>query len=300
VSAIDTSRSKRDRSELRLGPIALTTPVAAGLLVFFAAPFITFVVYSFLTAGFFSVSGPFTLDAYRDAISTPINGTLAMNSLRTGLIAATVTVLVGLPIAYWLRYLAGAMQLPVLFVITASMFASYLVRIYAWRTLLGENGVINATLDRIGVIDQPLGFLLFSRFAVTVAAVHLFMPFVILTLYAGLRPLQPSFLEAAQDLGANGPLRWLRVILPLMAAPIATSFLFVFVLASSDWVTSAFLGGTSGQLLGARIATTFREAGNYPQGAALSLLTMLAFALCFVLVTVGLRLSRLNKIHWMS
>ena len=282
----------------QLGPVTLTAPTVLGLLVFFVAPFLTFVVYSFLTAGFYSVSRPFTLDAYRAAFTSDVNPTLAVNSLVVGLVAATTTILVGLPIAYWLRYQAGRLQLPVLFLITATMFASYLVRIYAWRTMLGENGIVNSALESIGLIDKPLGFLIFSRLAVTLAAVHLFLPFVILVLFAGFRPLQPAFLEAAQDLGAGGLLRWRRVILPLVAAPAASAFLFVFVLASSDWVTSAFLGGSSGTLLGYKIAATFRELGNYPQGAALSLLTLTAFALCFGLVTLGLRLARLDTVRW--
>ena len=107
----------------------------------------------------------------------------------------------------------------VLFLITATLFASYLVRIYAWRTILGENGLLNSGLERLGLIDEPLGFLLYSRFAVTVALVHIFLPYVVLVLFAGFRPIAPGLLEAAQDLGANALTRWRKVILPLIAAP---------------------------------------------------------------------------------
>ena len=83
------------------------------------------------------------------------------------------------------------------------MFASYLVRIYAWRTILGANGIINQSLIATGIIDEPLGFLLYNWFSVTIALVHIFLPYVVLVLYAGFRPLAPALLEAAQDLGAN-------------------------------------------------------------------------------------------------
>ena len=82
--------------------------------------------------------------------------------------------------------------MPVFFLITATLFASYLVRIYAWRTILGENGLLNSGLERIGVIDQPLGFLLYSRFAVTVALVHIFLPYVVLVLFAGFGRSRPA------------------------------------------------------------------------------------------------------------
>ena len=88
----------------------------------------------------------------------------------------------------------------VLFLITASMFASYLVRIYAWRTMLGENGVVNSALESIGLIDEPLGFLIFNRFAVTVALVHIFLPYAVLVLYAGFQPIR-----AGPARGGAGP-----------------------------------------------------------------------------------------------
>ena len=140
-----------------------------------------------------------------------------------------------------------------LFLITATLFASYLVRIYAWRTILGENGLLNSGLRGLGLIDDPLGFLLFNRFAVTVALVHIFLPYVVLVLYAGFRPISPALLEGAQDLGGGVVTRWRKVVLPLIAAPAVTSFLFVFILSASDYVTPQFLGGTSGAMLGRRI-----------------------------------------------
>jgi spermidine/putrescine transport system permease protein len=284
--------------ELRIGPVALTVPAALGLLVFFLAPLVAFFVYSFLTAGLFSVSGPFTLDGYREAVTTPVNGTLAVNSFVVGISTAAVTVLVSIPVAYWLRYLAGRWQTLVLFLITATFFASYLVRIYAWRSILGENGLLNSGLQSLGIIDEPLGFLLFNRFSVTVALVHIFLPYVVLVLFAGFRPVSPALIEAAQDLGANAFVRWKKVLLPLIAAPAATAFLFVFILAASDPVTPQFLGGTSGAMLGLRIRDALVATGDWPLGAALSFLMLAAFLVCFALTALGLRLFKLDRIRF--
>jgi ABC-type spermidine/putrescine transport system permease subunit I len=283
-----------------IGPLALTLPALLGLLFFFAAPLIAFAVYSFLTAGLYSVSGPLTLEGYREAVSSDINGTLAVNSFVVGVCAAAATLALGLPIAYWLRYAAGRWQVFVLFLITATLFASYLVRIYAWRTILGENGLLNSGLESIGLISEPLGFLLYSRFAVTVALVHIFLPYVVLVLFAGFRPIAPALLETAQDLGAGALTRWRKVVLPLIAAPAATSFLFVFILSASDYVTPQFVGGKDGALLGVRIQAALTGVGDWPLGAALTFLMLAAFLVCYALTALGLRLMKLHRIRFVS
>ena len=268
------------------------------MLVFFVAPIAIFVVYSFLTAQLYDVSRPFTFGAYSAALNSQLNRTLARNSIEIGLLSAVFSVALALPVAYWLRYATGRWRMVVLFLITASMFASYLVRIYAWRTMLGEHGVVNSALQRIGLIDHPLSFLIFNRFAVTVALVHIFLPYAVLVLFAGFQPIRPGLLEAAQDLGAGAYLRWRRVILPLVAAPALSAFLFVFVLSASDYVTPQFVGGTSGVMLGVQVQANFTTVGNYPLGAATSLLMLAAFVALYFSMRVGLRLARLDRVRF--
>ena len=300
MSAVADAGAPSETRRARLGPGALMLPAAIGLVLFFAAPLGTFFLYSFLSNSLYEVSRPFTLDAYSDALTTDVNRTLAVNSLVVGFCAAAATVIIGLPVAYWLRFAAGRLQILVLFLITATLFASYLVRIFAWQSILGGNGLLNSGLRRVGIIDQPLGFLLYNRFAVTVALVHIFLPYVVLVLYAGFRPVSPALIEAAQDLGANAFTRWRRVILPLVAAPAATAFLLVFVLSAADYVTPQFVGGTDGALLGVRIQAALTGVGNWPLGAALSFLMLGAFLLCYLLVAFALRLMRLDRIRFVS
>jgi len=291
------SPERTDR-EGRAGPLALTAPAVAMMLIFFVVPLAVFAVYSFLSGALFSVSRPFTTESYVDALQSSLTRVLAKNSAIVGVLAATTTVALSLPIAYWLRYVAGRWRLLVLFLITATFFASYLVRIYAWRSILGESGLLNSGLQRLGLIDDPLGFLLYNKFSVTIALVHIFLPYVVLVLYAGFNPLSASLLESAQDLGANASLRWRRVILPLMAAPIATTFVFVFVLSAGDYVTPQLIGGTDGVLLGVEVQAEFKAVGNFPLGAATSFLMLAAFVLCYGLTILGLRLARLDRIRW--
>jgi spermidine/putrescine transport system permease protein len=283
---------------VRFGPIVLTLPALLGMAVFFVAPLLTFTLYSFLTSSLFEVSTPFTLDNYEQVVRSPLNGTLAVNSAVIGLLAAAVSVAVALPVAYWLRYAAGRWRVFVLFLITATLFASYLVRIYAWRTILGENGLLNSGLRRLGVIDDSLGFLLYNKFSVTVALVHIFLPYVVLVLYAGFGPMSPALLESAQDLGANALTRWRRVVLPLIAAPAAGAFLFVFVLSAGDYVTPQLIGGTDGVMLGVQVQASFKVVGNFALGAAVALLMLAAFVVCYALVMLGLRAARLDRIRW--
>lgn len=288
-----TERAERRRAK----PLIATLPAVAWLLAFFAAPLLVFLVYSVLTNELYAVGLPFTLDAYADALTSSLNRTLARNSLVVGILTAAITVSVGLPIAYWLRFVARRSRLAVLFLITASMFASYLVRIYAWRTVLGSRGLINSALERAGLIDEPLGFLLYSRFAVIVALVHIFLPYVVLVLFAGMGPVSEGLLESARDLGANASLLWRRVLLPIMAAPAFSAFVFVFILSSADYVTPQFLGGKDGVTLGVQIQQNFIAVGNWPLAAATSFLMLLAFVAVYAIGSFALRRLRLHDIR---
>jgi spermidine/putrescine transport system permease protein len=279
-------------------PGLMILPAALAFAIFLAAPLGIFLLNSFLTAKLFAVAAPLTLDAYRRALTTPLNGDLAVNSVLIGLLGATASLMVAMPVAYWLRFHAGRLALPLLFIITATMFASYLVRIYAWRTILGGNGIINRSLIAAGLIEEPAGFLLYNWFSVTVALVHIFLPYVILILYAGFRPIEPALLEAAQDLGANAPQRWRRVVLPVIAGPATTAFLFVFVLAASDYVTPQLIGGTGGQMLGVQIQSNFKAIGDWPQGAALSVLLVLALFACCAAVWLAIGRKRTMSLRW--
>lgn len=290
----------RKERKIAMGPLVLTLPAVLTMLLLLAVPLLVFALYSFLTGALFSVSGPVTIENYREVLTSALTRVLAKNSAIVGLLSAAVTLAIGLPIAYWLRYAAGRWRTFVLFLITATLFASYLVRIYAWRSILGESGLLNSGLRRIGLIDHPLGFLLYNKFSVTVALVHIFLPYVVLVLYAGFAPLAPSLLESAQDLGANALLRWRRVILPLVAAPAASAFLFVFVLSAGDYVTPQLIGGTNGVLLGVEVQAEFKALGNFPLGAATSLLMLGAFVLCYGITVLALRLTRLDRIRWSS
>ena len=280
--------------------MTLAVPAALGLLLFFAAPVAIFLVYSFLTGVVFSFSAepPLTFENYVDVFQAPSTKDLLGNSAIVGLLVATACLAIGFPVAYWIRYHAGRFQNLVLLLVIAALFASYLVRIYAWRSMLGSDGVINSGLESLGVIDEPLGFLVFSRFAIVVAIVHILLPFVILILYAGFRPLEPRYLEASEDLGAGFVDRWRRIILPLVAVPAMSAFMLCFVLASADYVTPQFLGGPESSMVGVQIQNYFKAQGDYPQGAALAITVLVGYLLLQGLLLLALKLLGVRRVEW--
>ena len=160
--------------------------------------------------------------------------------------------------------------------------------------------MLNTALESIGVIDQPVDAFLYNKLAVTVALVHIFLPYTVLVIYAAFGPLHTGLLEAAQDLGAGasggGPASCSRSWRHRRRA----AFVFVFVLSAADYVTPQFLGGTSGVMLGVRIKEAFITTGDWPVGAALAICMLVAFVVLYALVAIALRLLGVRRIRFSS
>jgi spermidine/putrescine transport system permease protein len=264
--------------------------VGGGLLI----PAANLLLKSFLVPGalYGQVTHHLTFANYAAALSNPVYRSVALKSFGFGALAAFSCLVLGYPVAYFINFRLRRGQNLALFLVVVSLFSSYLVRLYAWYTILGEHGVVNDGLIRLGVIHQPLLFLLFSPWAVWIAFVNIFLPYTILILTSSLRSVRSDILETAQVLGA-GPIRtFRRVVLPLTIAGAVGAFAYTFILTSGDYITPALLGGTSGIFIGNIISDQFGVLGNQPLGAAMSFV-MLAV---FVIVYVGLsRLERLKR-----
>ena len=282
--------------------LLLSLPALAGITILVVVPVGVFFVYSFLSGTIytFGASGPVTLNNYSQIFSDPTIGSEALNSVIIAGAVGVVTILIGLPTAYWLRYCAGRFQRPLLLLVVLAMFSGYLVRIYAWRTILGQDGVLNDLLQRVGLIHDPLGFILFSRFSTGVGFLSIVLPLVILLLFAGFRPLDPRYLETAQDLGAGALQRWRRVVLPLIAVPAGSAFILCVLIASSDYVTPQLLGAPGQDTVGVAIARYFQTLGEYPLGAALAVLVLASYAILYGTMSLALRLFQLDRLRWPS
>jgi spermidine/putrescine transport system permease protein len=262
-------------------------PALLFLLVFLVGPVAVFFAYSFWTVDGFDLAATWTLENYTEALSEPIYQTLFAQTLLTAGTAALVTTVVAYVFAHAIRFHLRRYQEALLFLVIVALFSGYLVRIYAWRTILGDSGVINQALLGLGLVQEPLSFLLFSRVATIIVLVNFLVPLAVLPIYAALQNVRDEEIEAARDLGASPVGAFWRVTLPLAWGGVFAAFGLTFIIAGGDYVTPQLVGGTSGTMIGRTIASTFGTAFNWPLGAALSFLT-----LAFVLVILGvLRLA---------
>ncbi len=263
-------------------PLMQLAPALVFLMVFLVGPVAVFFAFSFWTVDGFDLAPTWTLANYTDALTDPIYQQLFWQTLVTAGTAALVTTVIAYAFAHALRFHLMAHQEILLLLVVVALFSGYLVRIYAWRTILGDNGVINQVLVTLGLIQEPLSFLLFSRVATIIVLVNFLIPLAILPIYAALQNVRSEEIEAARDLGAGPAGAWWRVTLPLSWGGVFAAFALTFIIAGGDYVTPQLVGGTSGGMIGRSIASTFGTAFNWPLGAALSFLT-----LAFVLALLG-------------
>ena len=262
----------------------LLAPSLIILIVFFVLPTLVFLVYSFLVSGEYKVEWIFTLENYIRVFRSSLYWDAILNSLLAGITVGVVTTLVSYPFAYFLTYRVKKGRNIVLFLVVISLLGSYLVRVYAWRTILGREGIINSLLIWIGIIREPLLFLLFSRFAVIVTLVHVFLPFSILPILSSLQNVPYELIEAARDLGCSPFRAFLRVTFPLSITGVLAGFTYTFILAAADYITPQLVGGTSISMIGPSISAQFIKYGNFGLGSAISFVFLAVLLLVIYLV----------------
>jgi spermidine/putrescine transport system permease protein len=212
--------------------------------------------------------------------------------LRTARIAASVTllsILLGYPLAYFLSFHAGPRKELLYQLVIVPLWVSYLVRGYAWKTILGSDGVLNGFLHYLHLTREPLPALLYSPFAVVVMLTHIYTPFVFLPIYASLEHIPRPLIEASHDLGAAGRTTFLRIILPLSLPGLLAGATFAFVLSLGDFLAPLLVGGSSGTMIANIVQSLFGAAYDWPLGAAISVSILL-----FTLAILGFS-ERLEK-----
>ena len=290
-------RQWRQRPRLRGAPrwvLVLLLPLGVALSLGFVLPIALLFVKSFQTSlGYGQVSGRLTFSAYVTAITSPLYRTVALNALEIGGIGTALTLILSFPLAYFIRFRMRRGQSTILLLIMISLFAGYIVKIYAWTTILGTYGLINTALKQVGLISHPLGVLLFSKIAVLIVVTYLSIPVSTLILVGSMQNVDRGLLENARDLGAGGVRTITSVLVPLSSTGIVASLAYGFVVISGDYITPQLVGGTTGQMIGVPISDQFLNIGDQPLGSALSFL-MLAV---FVIVYFGLtRLERFKGV----
>jgi spermidine/putrescine transport system permease protein len=274
----------------RGAPLLLSTPLAVLVVFLVAAPVLTFAVYSFLEPRPFGVLSEFTVHNYVDVFERGSYWTFMRTSIVVGLWVAVVSVVLGYVVAYETSVHGGRAKGLLLALTVGSILGGYLVRIYAWRTILGSNGVLNSALERVGIIDQPIGFILFSKFAVVIALASIYIPFAGLLIFAALENISRQLIESARTLGANPVIAFWRVTLPLTGRAVFAAFAFSFLLTAADYVTPQLVGGIDGTMVGVSVSDQFIKVGNWALGSAMSFVMIFVFAGVLIAARVMFRI----------
>ena len=279
----------------RRTPVYRLSPLLLYFALFFFVPMIVLFVYSFWTKTTTDLVPAFTLRNYANIFSRALYPRIIWSSLRIGFITAGVCVLASYPVAFSLTFKYKRLQDFALYLILISLFSSYLVRVYAWKTILGTNGLINQILMSLRLIDQPVTFLLYSPTSVIITLVFILIPFTVLPMFSSLQNINLDLLEAARDLGASSAQTFFRVILPLSMPGIVSGFTFSFILAAGDYVTPQMVGGTSGLMIGRIVADQFGMIYDWPFGSALSYSMILLLILIVAFINWALRATKLRR-----
>ena len=258
------------------------------LTLFAAFPVLSMLFMSILTAGRFGgVTTPFTLNNFvraTDSTFLKVIGTSLLISAAT----AILSLLIGFPTALFISRLSRKWQIILVVAIVMPYWTNFLVRTYAWLVLLNNEGIINKFLERIGLINQPIE-MLYTPFAVIVGMTYLYLPLMILPIYAALEKVDKNLIEAAHDLGSSTWKSLKTISIPLAMPGILIGLIFVFVPSMGNFVVPEILGGGKTVMIGNLVRDQFLKARDWPFGATFALILTIILV---ILISIQSRVSK--------
>ena len=270
------------RSEALRG-YTLLSPTLLVMAFAMCAPFIILVVMSFWTQHGFEYDTTLSLSNYMEVAEGPVYKALLIRSLWISGTCAFLTVLFSYPMAYYVAFHVHRRKLVWIILMTLPFWTSYLLRVFSWKVILGYNGAINSGLKALGLIEQPLEFLLYSPTAIIITLAHAWAAFAILPIYVSLEKIDRSLLEAAADLGDGPVARFMRVTLPLSLPGVIAASLLIFIPTAGDYITPALVGGPDGMMIANLIQAHFGKVNDWPMGSALAIVMMIIVGLVSVI-----------------
>jgi len=256
------------------------TPIA-WVALFLLTPYFLLFCYSFWSVTpAQTIAHNWNLNNYSELLHVEVYPQTLLRSMWIATRVMIFALLLGYPLAYYLSFYAGKRKDLLYQLVIIPLWVSYLVRAYAWKTILGSTGVLNTLLQYVHLTKHPLEFLLYSPFAVVLTLTHIYTPFVILPIYASLEHIPRNLVEASHDLGASPAQTFWRVVFPLSIPGVLAGATFAFVLSLGDFLAPLLLGGPSGIMISNIVVSLFGAAYNWPLGAAISL--------CMLALVVGL------------
>lgn len=246
------------------------------LLLLFLLPLVVMAIYSFRGGISGEAYTTFTLENYQEFLARPAFLRLLWTSSLIALGIAIISTVLAYPLAYFLVFRAGQRRMILLTLLIVPTWTSYLLRIFAWRLILGSSGLLNSFLLFVGLIDEASPILLYSRSAVVITLIYVWVPFVALPIFAALDRIDDSLLEAAADLGSPPWEVFLRVTFPLSLPGVVAGFFFALIPTLGEYVTPLLVGGGRGAMYGNLIQDQFLRALNWPMGSVMSLAMLVA------------------------
>ncbi|NER84765.1 MAG: ABC transporter permease [Leptolyngbya sp. SIO1D8] len=276
-----------------LKPYLLATPQAISLSLFLIFPIVLIGVVSFWEFNGYSMTPAFTLDNYIGIFTSDVTLRTYLNTFKFVGLVWLCTLLIGYPVAYFLAFHVPKLRWQVLLflICTIPFWTSNIIRMISWIPLLGKEGLVNQLLMGIGLIDQPLAFLLYSDFAVVLGMVHLYIIFMIAPIFNSLMRIDRTLITAAEDMGASGFGVFKEIILPLSAPGIAIGSIFIVTLVMGEFVTVRLMGGGQAASVGKLIQTQIGSL-QYPLAAANAIVLL---AVTMMLVISILRVVNIRK-----
>ena len=255
---------------------AVTIPPLLWVTAFLLIPYALLFCYSFRSVSPQQIIvHSWNLQNYIQLIRNPIYVSVLFRSIRIAAAVTLLALLLGYPLAYFLSFHAPKRKDLLYQLVIIPLWASYLVRGYAWKTILGSDGVLNGLLQYLHITHHPVEFFLYSPFAVFLTLTHIYTPFTFLPIYASLEHVPRNLVEASHDLGASPWSTFRRVILPLSLPGVLAGATFAFVLTLGDFLAPLLVGGASGIMISNIVVSLFGAAYNWPLGAAISLCMLL-------------------------
>ncbi len=268
--------------------LVLLLPAITWYGVFFLAPLAQMVVISFNQRGpYGGVEPGFYLDSYQE-LANPLYLNIFVVTLRMALIGTLACLVVGYPLAYFLATRAGRYKTTLLLLIIVPFWTSFLIRTYAWETILDSQGALSNMLQAIGLSNQPLQ-ILYSPVAIFIGILYNYLPLMVFPLYVALERMDKRLMEASKDLGAGRIATFRQVTLPLTLPGVVTGCLLVFIPLTGEYLIPTILGGSKNIFIGSLIANQFLEVRDWPFGAALGVMVMV---LLLALVNIYLLVFR--------
>lgn len=279
----------------RLAGYGLLAPALTIMILMLLLPILALVLLSFWSQSGFEIERSFTLSNYWRMIAPsaeptiwmgipfylqyPVPAVLMIKSLAMSLVATVAVIALAYPMAYFVAFRVTRNKAMWIILLTIPFWTSYLLRVFSWKIVLGFNGAINSGLIYLGLIDEPLEFLLYNPSAVVITLAHSWVAFAVLPIYVSLEKIDRTLLEAASDLGDSRWQRFRRITLPLSAPGTIAASLLVFIPTVGDYVTPTLVGGPGGTMIGNLVQLLFLRQDNAPLGAAVSIVMMLLIAL---------------------